>query len=104
MVDERSRRCLGVMGGVLKGRRECTRDEEWQLMRMTVIDFKGGSEVSFLAERTGGDAAVFKAPVQLQGVEEEADLAVFGDDLQHDVELDFSCDVILVSRVLRANA
>jgi hypothetical protein len=52
--------------------RECTRDAEWKLLRMRVIDFARGAEASFLAEKVGGDAAQITAPIELQGDEEQA--------------------------------
>jgi hypothetical protein len=50
--------------------RECTREPEWSLLRLTLtLDVARGIEVNVLAESTGGDAMVLCAPVNWQGDE-----------------------------------
>lgn len=70
------RKTWGLVGEQVISRRECTRDEEWGVVRLSLMDFAGGASggrpvATFLTERSGGDAAVLRAPVEWQGTEEE---------------------------------
>ncbi|KAI3424999.1 hypothetical protein D9Q98_008380 [Chlorella vulgaris] len=77
----RRRRSFGLMGEVLVAGRECTRDPDWGVLRMTLVSFaatstsssgsSSGGEVTFLAERSEGDAMHLAAPVPWQGIELE---------------------------------
>ena len=108
MVDVQKNRTLGIMGQQMLAQQECTRDEEWQLLHVVLMDLAtraqvGAStparpnritaaspfgklpvagvqycwqpsnglleQVSFLAEKTGGDAAKLSAPVGVHGSE-----------------------------------
>ncbi len=44
-VDRRTRCQLGLSGVQLLSQRECTRDPEWQLVRLTLLGFASGAEV-----------------------------------------------------------
>ncbi|KAL4424403.1 hypothetical protein ABPG77_005646 [Micractinium sp. CCAP 211/92] len=69
-----SRRSFGLMGEVVVAGRECTRDADWGVLRLTLVNFAAGgaaSELSFLSERTEGDAMRLRAPVPWQGIELE---------------------------------
>jgi len=44
-VDRRTRCQLGLSGAQLLSQRECTRDPDWQLVRLTLLGFASGAEV-----------------------------------------------------------
>ena len=96
LLDAHSSKCFGIMGRQLTAERECTRDFEWKLLYVTIIDFKTNKEVSFPAERTAADAATIQAPLQMHGEEQQIIEALHG-HLNTDVSLKFQCTTIMVS-------
>ncbi|KAL4447722.1 hypothetical protein ABPG75_004941 [Micractinium tetrahymenae] len=100
-------RSFGLMAEVVVAGRECTRDADWGVLRMTLVDFAaapagagGGAcrELSFLVERTEGDAMRLRAPVPWQGIELE-DLpsldATCSCPSASGLSLDFRCSQLL---------
>ncbi|XP_027109311.2 uncharacterized protein [Coffea arabica] len=49
--------CLGLCGTELACERECSRGEDYRLIRLTVIDFNSGREKDMVVECRGHDAA-----------------------------------------------
>lgn len=96
LLDAHSSKCFGIMGRQLTAERECTRDFEWKLLYVTIIDFKTNKEVSFPAERTAADAATIQAPLQMHGKEQQIIEALHGHP-NTDVSLKFQCTTIMVS-------
>lgn len=86
--------CFGIMGSQLTAERECTRDVEWKLLRVTIINFRTNREVSFPAERTAADAATIQAPLQMHGDEQQVVEALQGQPTPG-VQLKFQCETIL---------
>lgn len=97
LLDADSNTCFGIMGRQLTAERECTRDVEWKLLYVTIIDFRTNSEVSFPAERTAADAAIIQAPLQMHGEEQQVIEALQGHSSPK-VELKIQCTTILVSQ------
>jgi len=64
----------GIMGREVVSFRECTRDPDWAVVRLTLINFRTGEEMTFLVEKSGGDAMSLVAPVSWQGLEEEEEM------------------------------
>ena len=95
-VDKQSKKCFGIMGVQLTALRECTRDVEWKLMKITIINFDSKAECQFAAERTAADAARVQAPLQFHGDEPELAEALNG-LAPSDVQLQFECHTIMVS-------
>ena len=83
------------MGIQLTALRECTRDVEWKLMKITIIDFDSKAEFQFAAERTAADAARIQAPLQFHGDEPELAEALSG-LAPSDIQLHFECHTIMV--------
>ena len=54
------------MGVQLTAMRECTRDLEWKLLELTILDFESRVEVTFAAEQTAADAARIQATYNRQ--------------------------------------
>lgn len=96
ILDTRSGACFGFMARQLTAERECTRDSEWRLLHVTVIDYKSGQELHFAAERTAEDAATIQAPLQMHGEEEQLIAALQG-HADANVDFKFRCTTILVS-------
>ena len=48
MVDICRNRTLGIMGQQVLAQQECTRDEEWQLLRTVLIDLATRAQVGAL--------------------------------------------------------
>ena len=94
-IDKPSKQCYGIMGVQLTAFRECTRDTEWKLLRITVLDFSSKAEDVFAAERTAADAARLQAPLQFHGDEPELAEALNG-LAPSNIELRFDCHTILV--------
>ena len=63
-VESRSQRCIALVGREVASERECTRDAEWKLLRVTLHDFETGAASELLVERTGGDAMRLSAPLE----------------------------------------
>ncbi len=97
LLDASSNTCYGIMGHQLTAERECTRDIEWKLLYVTILDFKSNREVSFPAERTAADAATIQAPLQMHGEEQQVIEALQG-QTSTDIEFKFQCTTILVRR------
>ena len=98
ILDTNSNACFGFMAHQLTAERECTRDTEWRLLHVTIIDYKSSKEVNFAAERTAEDAATIQAPLQMHGEEEQLIAALQGHaDPDIDIEFKFQCTTILVS-------
>ncbi len=96
LLDANHNACFGIMGSQLTAERECTRDVEWKLLHVTIINFRTNREVSFPAERTAADAATIQAPLQMHGDEQQVIEALQGHPATR-VELKFQCETILVS-------
>ncbi|KAA6423479.1 MAG: hypothetical protein FRX49_06539 [Trebouxia sp. A1-2] len=94
LLDANHNACFGIMGSQLTAQRECTRDVEWKLLHVTIINFKTNREVSFPAERTAADAATIQAPLQMHGDEQQVIEALQGHP-RTGVELKFQCTTIL---------
>lgn len=62
--EGRSQRCVALVGREVASERECTRDAEWKLLRLTLHDFGSGAAAELLVERTGGDAMRLRAPLE----------------------------------------
>lgn len=101
-IDKQSKQCFGVMGLQLTALRECTRDTEWKLLKITIVDFASKAEVQFAAERTAADAARMQAPLQFHGDEPELAEALQG-LAPNNVELHFDCHTIMVSSIILHN-
>lgn len=111
-------RALGIHGLVLEDRRECTRDEEWRLMRVTVTDWAAGGRaqsvgaqpcrpgatprgkdespvprLQALCEKVGEDAACLR-PLSLEAAQEEAAFAQHTRGCSEHLQLQFSCSAI----------
>lgn len=88
------------MGVQLTALRECTRDTEWKLLKLTIVDFASQIEVQFAAERTAAHAARIQAPLRFHGDEPELTEALHGIPASK-IQLEFQCHTILVySRLL----
>ena len=89
---------LTLQGSVLRSYRECTRDEEWQLLQLELCRRMNGSRdtATILAECSGGDALRLRAPIDVHGAE-QTELSACAPDARSDVNLDFTCHTILVS-------
>lgn len=96
ILDAHSGACFGFMARQLTAERECTRDSEWRLLHVTIIDYMSGQEFHFAAERTAEDAATIQAPLQMHGEEEQLIAALQG-HADADVDFKFRCTTILVS-------
>ena len=72
--------------------RECTRDEEWSLMKITIVT--KNCQCKIIAEKYGGDAIHIRSPVQWQG-EEPFIVADFAQDCMELSELRFDCCKLL---------
>ena len=88
---------MTLQGSVVRRRRECTRDDEWRLMVLSLDALEHGStcqQVHTLAECRGGDAIQLHAPVEMHGEEgwELTDLLP-GEPA---VSLTFVCETLLV--------
>ncbi|DBA87519.1 hypothetical protein WJX77_003187 [Trebouxia sp. C0004] len=94
LLDANHNACFGIMGSQLTADRECTRDVEWKLLHVTIINFRTNREVSFPAERTAADAATIQAPLQMHGDEQQVIEALQGHSTTG-VELKFQCATIL---------
>ncbi len=98
LLDANHNACFGIMGSQLTAERECTRDVEWKLLHVTIINFRTKREVSFPAERTAADAATIQAPLHMHGDEQQVIEALQGHStIATGVELKFQCETILVS-------
>lgn len=96
ILDTHSGACFGFMAHQLTAERECTRDSEWRLLHVTIINYKSGQEFHFAAERTAEDAAAIQAPLQMHGEEEQLIAALQG-HAGADINFKFRCTTILVS-------
>jgi hypothetical protein len=86
----------GIMGREVVSFRECTRDPDWAVIRLTLINFKTGDEMTFLVEKSGGDAMSLVAPVSWQGLEEEEEMQrELNRGCVGGVEVWFSCEQLL---------
>ncbi|KAK9822477.1 hypothetical protein WJX81_008469 [Elliptochloris bilobata] len=94
LVDRRSHCQLGVSGVELLAERECTRNPDWQLVRLTLTNFASCAEAAFLAERTGMSAVRLRAPLEMQGMEEDL-LCKFAAPGDASLTFNFDCDSIL---------
>lgn len=94
-VDHLAEQHLSVWGDPVKEGRECTRDEAWQLLNVTIKGF--GNSCSLFAECYGGDAVQINAPFDLHGSELTELLAsTVQSDLAHGASFSFTCETILV--------
>lgn len=88
---------FGLIGREVLSFRECTRDADWSVLRLTLIDFdNNGREVSFLAEKTGSDAMSLSSPVKWEGTEEENEKSL-GSGCEAGMMLAFKCETIFSS-------
>ena len=63
-IENKSQRCVGLVGREVASERECTRDAEWKLLRLQLYDFGSAASSELLVERTGGDAMQLRAPIE----------------------------------------
>jgi hypothetical protein len=94
-------------GKELTSYRECTRDPEWSIIKLHLLNLPHRNlprELVIVAERTGGDAMKLRSPVEWQGDEVEAfaeELKKKSDDgfgvetSQNGLELEFECHNLL---------
>ncbi|CAL8466468.1 g6004 [Coccomyxa elongata] len=85
---------LGVMGLEVLSERECTRDAEWKLLHLTLLNLTHKAEVSCLAEKIGEDSTRLKAPFDLHG-SEEGTIGGSSPPIDDSLQLEFACDTIL---------
>lgn len=94
LVDTATHKCYGLTAQQLTSDRECTRDIEWKLLSVTILDFSADQKVSFPAERTAADAATIQAPLQMHGEEQQVMEALQG-QCNTEIQFRFGCSVIL---------
>ena len=58
---------LSLTGQQISAARECTRDADSRVLRLTISEHE--SSVTMLATATGGDAAKLRAPLEMHGTE-----------------------------------
>ena len=58
---------LSLTGRQISAVRECTRDSDSRVLRLTISEHE--SSVTMLATATGGDAAKLRAPLEMHGTE-----------------------------------
>ncbi|BDA51151.1 hypothetical protein COCOBI_18-0260 [Coccomyxa sp. Obi] len=85
---------LGIRGREVLSERECTRDAEWKLLRLTLLNLTHKAEVSCMAEKTGEDSARLFAPFDLHG-SEEGTIGSSGPPIDDSLQLEFACETIL---------
>ena len=84
---------LEIRGRAIKSGRECTRDADWELLRLSVTSQQFGRH-TILVGKSGGDAAKLR-PLQVHGTE-EVDLKPHLTGVAASCNLEFDCETLLV--------
>ena len=93
---------LHLEGRCVKARRECTRDDEWRLLLLTVGAPGQNCSARILAECYGGDAVRIQAPLDMHGSEAQELTDLLPGTSSASVSLHFVCETILVRSMLPA--
>ncbi|KAL5725905.1 hypothetical protein ACHQM5_008990 [Ranunculus cassubicifolius] len=86
--------CYGLQGTELACERECSRGEDYRLIKLTIIDFVSKKEQVVVVECKGHDAARFNNIDQAHGWEEDVAGMVEQKHAKHKISVSFECEML----------
>ncbi|KAK9090978.1 hypothetical protein Sjap_024155 [Stephania japonica] len=86
--------CFGLHGTELACERECSRGEDYRLIKLTVIDYSRKKEQDVIVECRGHDAARFQNIDHAHGWDEDVSGMVEQKHEKHKVSVSFECETL----------
>ncbi|KAF7803046.1 uncharacterized protein G2W53_042157 [Senna tora] len=86
--------CYGLHGSELACERECSRGEDYRLIKLTITDFSRGKEQAVIVECRGHDAARFNSIEHAHGWEEDVVGMVEQKDTKNKILVSFECETL----------
>ncbi|XP_071915495.1 uncharacterized protein [Coffea arabica] len=86
--------CLGLRGTELACERECSRGEDYRLIRLTVTDFNSGREKDVVVECRGHDAARMCNVDHAHGWEKDVVGMLEPKEGKHKIIISFECETL----------
>ncbi|KAF3444832.1 hypothetical protein FNV43_RR14525 [Rhamnella rubrinervis] len=90
--------CYGLHGTELACERECSRGEDYRLIKLTIIDYNRKKERDVLVERRGHDAARFCKVEHAHGWEKDIVGMVEEKRGKHKISVSFDCETLKAER------
>ncbi|KAJ8750208.1 hypothetical protein K2173_014123 [Erythroxylum novogranatense] len=91
--------CYGLHGTELSCERECSRGEDYRLIKLTIIDYKSGKEQDVVVECKGHDAARFQNIDHAHGWDNDVVGMVDKDNGKRKVSVSFECETLKADAV-----
>lgn len=86
--------CYGLHGTELACERECSRGEDYRLVKLTIIDYKSEKEQSIVVEFKGHDAARFHSIDHAHGWEADVVGMVEQKHGKNKIQISFECETL----------
>ncbi|KAI5558940.1 hypothetical protein Peur_026655 [Populus x canadensis] len=86
--------CYGLHGTELACERECSRGEDYRLIKLTIVDFNSGKEQAVVVECKGHDAARFHNVDQAHGWEKDIVGMVEEKHGKKKIHVSFECETL----------
>ncbi|KAG2715578.1 hypothetical protein I3843_03G087000 [Carya illinoinensis] len=86
--------CYGLHGTELECERECSRGEDYRLIKLTIIDYNRKKEQSLVVECRGHDAARFHSIDHAHGWENDVVGMVEHKDGKNKILVSFACETL----------
>ncbi|XP_023515561.1 uncharacterized protein LOC111779684 isoform X1 [Cucurbita pepo subsp. pepo] len=86
--------CYGLHGTELECERECSRGEDYRLIKLTITNYNNKQERTVVVERRGHDAARFRSIVHAHGWEEDVVKMVEKKHGKNDIMISFECQTL----------
>ncbi|KAD7479479.1 hypothetical protein R6Q59_008306 [Mikania micrantha] len=86
--------CYGIQGTEIACERECSRGEDYRLVKLTIIDFNSTKEQDVVVERRGHDAARFCNVDHAHGWEKDVVNLVDQKHQKNKIKISFECETL----------
>ncbi|XP_065855875.1 uncharacterized protein [Euphorbia lathyris] len=86
--------CYGLHGTELSCERECSRGEDYRLIKLTIIDYTNGKEQDVIVECRGHDAARFQNIEHAHGWEVDVVAMAEQKQGQKKISVSFACETL----------
>ncbi|PKA57388.1 hypothetical protein AXF42_Ash013575 [Apostasia shenzhenica] len=86
--------CYGLHGSELRCDRECSKGEDYRLIKLSIIDFSSKKEMVVLVECRGHDAARFQSIEHAHGWEEDVIRMFEKNHEKQKISISFECEML----------
>ncbi|GMH27013.1 hypothetical protein Nepgr_028856 [Nepenthes gracilis] len=86
--------CFGLLGSELECERECSRGEDYRLIKLTIIDYNRKKEQDVVVECKGHDAARFRNIDHAHGWEKDVANEVEQKHQKNKISISFECETL----------